>query len=67
MINTEVERQAQSMTRDQKISYLIATGWRKRDHRWGNWVLDVTLPFGQATRYQLQQDLAAGCDNGRDA
>jgi hypothetical protein len=60
---TEAERQAQSMTRDQKISYLIATGWRKRDHKWENWLRGVTLPFGAAVRHQLQQDLSAGWDN----
>jgi len=56
MISTEVERRARAMSRDAKVAYLIANGWRKRDHKWGNWVLGVTLPFGQAVRHQLQQE-----------
>jgi hypothetical protein len=49
------------MSRSRKLAFLHDRGWRRRhDHRWEHWQTGAVLPFGQAVRYQLEQDIARG-------
>jgi hypothetical protein len=56
-----IERKAQAMSKAGKVSYVHSRGWSKlRGNVWRRRFDGKELPCGAATRYQLEQDGAAG-------